>query len=1143
MSDIIGQKINQYRIEKILGEGGMGRVYLAWDDNLDRQVAIKLMHSQFAAQKEFRERLTQEAKTAANLDHPSIVRVYDFGDSEHGPFIAMEYISGGTLRSLLRSVRGNNRFIQIDQVLQIGIHIAEALDYAHSTNVVHRDVKPGNIILKQLPQPEQPSGFPFRAMLTDFGLVKVSESTLKTQTGFTMGTPIYMSPEQCHGSDLDGRSDIYSLGVVLYELATGQPPFAFRSLTEALSTHMKGQMPPVASIKRGEIPPVLDTVLTRMLAKDPDDRFQSGQQVAEFLRNSAGSLENTPTRAFPKISRSIETEDRKIVPPPANHMLLLESGDNEPAKIDLVKSVITIGRSGNNDITLPIDGVSRFNTRLQATSAGWELIDLGGINGTWLNGARVPSQEAILLQAGDRFEIESYAFTLEAPEDAKTASNPAAEINDSQLLSGMLAPEESDINPSVLKIEPEDISNPPSSSSLQPAEESEPEREKLTLLLSKEKYRIKAGQSLTIGLEILNRSQEMARVNVRVMGLPGEWFKIPDEFTDIPPRQSKSIPVKISVPYSQDTPVGPQRMRVRLISPQFPNLDTAASLTLDLAGYSEFKSGMTPEAIVLPAEVKVSIQNQGNLPGRYEIRLGHYDTKLQIGQEMKPIHVPAGETVRVPVPIESSSLRMFGSRVEDRFDLHVVNLDDETQNRVMSGAVTFRPMFPMASAGMLAIVLVVVLLSSCMLFLIRGNNPLQMVTERFGLVPTATVFTFLEPTQEIDVSAVAATSQAENATASALGTIVQTTATPADGLTDTDGDGLSNGQEATLGTSPTEPDSDRDGLKDGDEVLKYGTNPLIQDTDRDVLTDGEEVLQFGTNPLQADSDGDGVSDGAEITAQTNPLIAASTATLAPTAGATATATEILTPAVVDTPVVIVVTATPLPSETPTEIPASTPTEIPSETPTKVPVVTEVPTEISTEVAPDPIATPVVFSLACNSAFTPDGNIDAEWSSSSISVIPSQPNGTHTLNLLMHRDVNNLYIGLQIAGGVVPPDSKLSILFENNSGGDPDAGDLMLSLTKAGVLSAQTGRGNNADGLDWEQLQNGAETIILASNAAEAADWQVELKVPVALANALLSSNFLIGVDADLITENVTFPDAVDFTISDTQATVNNPSCQ
>ncbi|MFK7803959.1 MAG: protein kinase [Anaerolineae bacterium] len=1182
MSDIIGQKINQYRIDKILGEGGMGRVYLAWDVNLDRQVAIKLMHSQLAVQKEFRERLTQEAKTAAGLEHPSIVRVYDFGDSEHGLFIAMEYIGGGTLRNLLRTVRGKNRFIQIDQVLQIGVHIAEALDYAHSYNVVHRDVKPGNIILKQLLQPEKPSGSPFRAMLSDFGLVKVSESTLKTQTGFTMGTPIYMSPEQCHGSDLDGRSDIYSLGVVLYELATGQPPFAFRSLTEALSTHMKGQMPPSSSTKRGEIPPVLDTVLNKMLAKDPDDRFQTGQQVAEFLRNSAGSLENTPTRAIPKISRALETEDREIVSPPADHALLLESGDNEPAKIELNKSVITIGRSGNNDITLPLDGVSRFNTRLQATSAGWELIDLGGINGTWLNGERIPAQEGILLKEGDRFEIESYAFTFQSPstdkdeadQDEADASHPPMPIiSDPDLQVSSSDNLEVGGPPDV----PSDTNPPtpvPSSAGLD--SDGAIEREKLTLLLSREKYRVKAGQSVTIGLEVFNRSQEMARVNVRVMGLPSEWFKVPDEFTDIPARTSKSIPVRIHTPRSQDTPVGPQRMRVRLISPQFPNLDAATSLTLELSGYSEFKAGMEPEAITLPNDVSVTIQNQGNLPGRYAIRLGPYDKKLQIGQIMKPVHVSPGQTVRVPVRLESSKLRLTGSSIEDRFNLHVVDLDDEAQNRVMGGTVTFKPMMPMATAWFLGLFLTIGLLSACMLSIYRSNNPFQVLTERFGLAPTATVFTFLEATPEIDVSAIAATSAAENATLAALGTSVQTTATPPVDLLDTDGDGLSNGQEATLGTSITEPDTDRDGLKDGDEALKYGTDPLIQDTDRDTLLDGEEVLQYGTDPRNADTDGDGVTDADEIRAQTNPLVGATsippTATIAPTSDATATLTPIpptttLTPAVAvtNTPLVIVVTATPLPTNTSTAIPTETLTPIPATaTETLVPTLTstEIPTVIPTETAtltPTIAATaevtptvegdgstsiePVVFSLACNSAFTPDGSIGSEWASSAISSIASKPNGTNTLNLFMHRDAQNIYIGIQASGAAIPAESRLMLLFENNSAGDPDAGDLMLSLTKAGVLSAQVGSGTNADGVGWTQLQTGAETIILASNAANADDWQIELQIPINLANSLLGTNFLMGVDANLVTEIITFPDGVDFTLPTSQAIVTNPSCQ
>ncbi len=266
MTTYIGQLLNRrYRLDALLGDGGMGTVYRGYDLNLERSLAIKLMHAHFARQEEFRARLVQEARTAAQLDHPSIVRVYDFGDSEQGLFIAMEYVDGGSLRDHLRRLQRMQKFLPLTQSLQIAIQIAEALDYAHRRKIVHRDVKPGNIILKRLSRPDEAGAQPFRALLTDFGLVKLQESDAITQSGTTVGTPTYMSPEQCEGKELDGRSDLYSLGIVLYELVTNKLPFTFNTLTEAISTHQAGTMPQAASEIRPEVPPIIDTLLERAL--------------------------------------------------------------------------------------------------------------------------------------------------------------------------------------------------------------------------------------------------------------------------------------------------------------------------------------------------------------------------------------------------------------------------------------------------------------------------------------------------------------------------------------------------------------------------------------------------------------------------------------------------------------------------------------------------------------------------------------------------------------------------------------------------------------------------------------------------------------------------------------------------------------
>ena len=225
MTSFIGQMFGKYRIEALVGDGGMGTVYRAYDTDLERPIALKLMHAHYARQPEFRARLRQEALTAAKLDHPSIVKIYDFADTPGGAYIAMEFISGGSLRSHLQRLQARQRYLPLAQALQIGAQIAEALEYAHLKGVVHRDVKPGNIILKKLTRPEETGEHPFRAVLTDFGLVRLVNGDRITQSGMTLGTPIYMSPEQCQGHDLDGRSDLYSLGIVLYELFTNHLPF------------------------------------------------------------------------------------------------------------------------------------------------------------------------------------------------------------------------------------------------------------------------------------------------------------------------------------------------------------------------------------------------------------------------------------------------------------------------------------------------------------------------------------------------------------------------------------------------------------------------------------------------------------------------------------------------------------------------------------------------------------------------------------------------------------------------------------------------------------------------------------------------------------------------------------------------------
>ena len=264
-------RLGRYVMESVLGKGAMGVVYLARDPVIGRRVALKTLTIPSDAEEaeEFRKRFLREAQAAGMLNHPGIVTVHDAGvDDETGlSFIAMEYIEGHSLREYLRSGHG----FAYSEVSRIGAALAGALDYAHSKGVVHRDIKPANIL------------FTTQGMvkITDFGVARLESSNL-TATGQFIGTPNYMSPEQVAGGIVDGRSDLFSLGVVLFELLTGQRPFPGQSLTEVAYkiVHEPARIP---SQVRPGLPSAFNPIVLKLLEKDPGRRYGRGADVARAL--------------------------------------------------------------------------------------------------------------------------------------------------------------------------------------------------------------------------------------------------------------------------------------------------------------------------------------------------------------------------------------------------------------------------------------------------------------------------------------------------------------------------------------------------------------------------------------------------------------------------------------------------------------------------------------------------------------------------------------------------------------------------------------------------------------------------------------------------------------------------------------------
>jgi serine/threonine-protein kinase len=269
---LVGQKLDSYEIKEKIGQGGMGQVYRGYQPLLDRTVAIKVLPSVLVESEEMRGRFQQEARIAANLRHPNIIRVHDFGVREDMIYMVMEHVDGQTLKEHLRTLNAIGGRLPLQEVLEITRQVADALAYAHVHGAIHRDVKPANILLTQEGQP----------ILADFGLAVLRGGPRYTASGALWGSPAYMAPELFKEHEADERSDIYALGIVLYEMLTGRPPFESESPVDLIWQQTSADLPR-PSEQVPDLPEDVESVVLRLLAKDPAERYASARDLIAAL--------------------------------------------------------------------------------------------------------------------------------------------------------------------------------------------------------------------------------------------------------------------------------------------------------------------------------------------------------------------------------------------------------------------------------------------------------------------------------------------------------------------------------------------------------------------------------------------------------------------------------------------------------------------------------------------------------------------------------------------------------------------------------------------------------------------------------------------------------------------------------------------
>jgi hypothetical protein len=308
MEDLTGRQLGPYQVVAPLGEGGMAAVFKAYQPGVERYVALKVLPRHFAEEPEFAARFLREAKILAQLQHPHILPVFDYGQDEGYSYIVMPFVPSGTLTQSLAG-----RPLPLSRIRQVITQLGDALHYAHRRSLVHRDIKPSNVLVDE-------SG---NCLLTDFGLARMVEDSVNlTATGTILGTPAYMSPEQGSGRSIDARSDIYALGIILYEMATGRVPYKAETPVAVVYMHVTGPLPLPRRVNP-DLPESVERVILKALAKNPEDRYQTAHELTEALQRAipeASRAKGAP-EPRPAAKRAREALSPTLVAPPGDRAI------------------------------------------------------------------------------------------------------------------------------------------------------------------------------------------------------------------------------------------------------------------------------------------------------------------------------------------------------------------------------------------------------------------------------------------------------------------------------------------------------------------------------------------------------------------------------------------------------------------------------------------------------------------------------------------------------------------------------------------------------------------------------------------------------------------------------------------------------
>jgi serine/threonine protein kinase len=656
MIDFIGQTLGQYRIEALLGSGGMGQVFRGVHQQLNRPAAIKVMQAQLAANPDFRSRFLQEARSAAVLRHPNIVEIYDFGEQAGTLFLVMELMTDGSLGSMLRHNVGQPLplLLGLDLVRQA----ANGLAAANAMHMVHRDIKPDNLLLIRLGGAAQGSAS-YVLKISDFGLARLAQGGILTTTGMPMGTLAYMSPEQCQGKPLDGRSDLYSLGIVLYEVVTGYQPFQINDFSDALQKHVNALPPPPSQ----NLPPGLQEIMLRCLAKRPEERYASGAELSAALQQVLAQLGwqsitppvPSPVQFAAAQPTAFQSPSPDGAPPPIVSTLatyttlprvrVLDQSGQTLQVVEVKSQGLIIGRQSSNDIPLPSEAISRSHLRVAWDGRQVSVTDLGSSNGTWLGDVRLLPQVSQVWEERQMIHLGPFWLRLEGPSPLGTQTVQRAEAQ----LTGRRTT---------------GIPGAPTVSTMVRSG-------RIGMAVTPKSLTITPGQPASFQVTLTNVGDIVDWFATTVEGVPQEWVQGTGQEVQLNPGMQETVDLSVMVARSPANLAQEYPVTIRSRSRKQPDESGIIQARWNVLPFKEDALRLEPRRASGrgSASYAAIVQNNGNILARYE--LSGEDDEQMMAYEFgaNPLDLLAGQEARIPLTVRTRR-RWIGREQRQPFQLH-----------------------------------------------------------------------------------------------------------------------------------------------------------------------------------------------------------------------------------------------------------------------------------------------------------------------------------------------------------------------------------------------------------------------------------------------------------------------------------------